>query len=136
MPVHELKIPVSFGDCDPAGIVYYPNFYRWFDRTFHNWLRTMGGHAALCERLGLVGIGLMETNARFRRPVRDGDDLRLTMEIERWGNKTLHLGYSGWVNDIEVLEGTEVRGLFKPVETGIVAEKMSAFRDLVEAYGT
>lgn len=22
---------VGFGDCDPAGIVYYPNFFRWFD---------------------------------------------------------------------------------------------------------
>jgi len=25
------QVTVEFGDCDPAQIVYYPNFFRWMD---------------------------------------------------------------------------------------------------------
>ena len=25
------RVTVQFGDCDPAGIVFYPNFQRWID---------------------------------------------------------------------------------------------------------
>ena len=37
MPVtHIHPVHVEFGDCDPAQIVYFPNFFRWFDAaTFH-----------------------------------------------------------------------------------------------------
>ena len=30
MSVHE--ITVEWGDCDPAGIVYYPSYFKWFDQ--------------------------------------------------------------------------------------------------------
>ncbi|MFP5412896.1 MAG: acyl-CoA thioesterase, partial [Gammaproteobacteria bacterium] len=26
-----LEIDVRFGHCDPAGIVFFPNFHRWMD---------------------------------------------------------------------------------------------------------
>ena len=25
------RVTVQFGDCDPVGIVFYPNFQRWID---------------------------------------------------------------------------------------------------------
>ena len=28
-----LDVPISFGHCDPAGIVF--NYYRWFDCCYH-----------------------------------------------------------------------------------------------------
>ena len=29
-------IRIQWGDCDPAGIVFYPNFFRWMDAaTWH-----------------------------------------------------------------------------------------------------
>ena len=27
----QYSVTVQFGDCDPAGIVFYPNFQRWMD---------------------------------------------------------------------------------------------------------
>ncbi|BEU28074.1 hypothetical protein PBP221_82140 (plasmid) [Paraburkholderia sp. 22B1P] len=29
------RIDVQFGDCDPAGIVFFPNYLRWVDAAFH-----------------------------------------------------------------------------------------------------
>ena len=133
--VHTLDYPVSFGDCDPAGIVYYPNVYAWFDRAFHDWLRHFGGHGALCRRLDAVGLGLMEANAQFRRPMRDGDVLSLALSIEEWGRKTLRLRYDGRVGDHVVVVGIEVRGLFKQGDMGIVAGEMEALRNMVDGDG-
>ncbi|MEZ5751067.1 MAG: acyl-CoA thioesterase [Paracoccaceae bacterium] len=128
---HSTKIQVTFGDCDPAGIVYYPNNYRWFDFTFHDWLRTMGGHAALCRTLGAVGIGLMDSGARFRAPIRDGDLLQIDMRIEDWGPKALRLGYTSRVGDTVVVSGFELRGLFVPSPRGISGGDMATFRTLI-----
>lgn len=132
---HSLDYSVSFGDCDPAGIVFYPNVYAWFDRTFHDWLWRFGGHAVLCQRLGAIGLGLMEASAQFRRPMRNGDLLSLTLSVEEWGRKTLRLAYEGRVGGQITVVGTEVRGLFKLGDTGMVAAEIKALREIVEANG-
>ena len=28
-------IRVQWGDCDPAGIVFYPRYFEWFDAVHH-----------------------------------------------------------------------------------------------------
>jgi 4-hydroxybenzoyl-CoA thioesterase len=133
--VHKWSQPVTFGDCDPAGIVFYPNFFAWFDRTFHDWLRTLGGHAAICNALGAVGLGLMEVNAKFRAPLRDGDTLDLKLSIESWDRKALRLSYEGQVNGLSAVLGSEVRGLFKTAPTGIIAAEMHELRAYLESHG-
>ena len=30
--IQSYKVTVQWGDCDPYGIVFYPNFYKWMDR--------------------------------------------------------------------------------------------------------
>lgn len=122
MPTHILSQPVSFGDCDPAGIVFYPRFFAWFDRCFHDWLRGYGGHAALCARLGAVGIGLISVDAAFRSPARDGDLLEVAMEIRRWGGRSLTLDYTLRCGARLVATGTEVRGLFLRAEGGVAGD--------------
>lgn len=104
---------IRFGDCDPAGIVFYPNYLRWFDGTFHALLRSRGkGHQELCAGLGLVGMGLMEVGARFRSPATDGDTLTLSVEVGEWRERSVRFLYQGRVGDRLVLDGFELRGLF------------------------
>ena len=31
--IHIHRVDVQFGDCDPAGIVFFPNFNRWMDES-------------------------------------------------------------------------------------------------------
>lgn len=35
--LHELDFRLSYGDCDPAGIVYFASYYPWFERVFNEW---------------------------------------------------------------------------------------------------
>lgn len=34
--INETKFQIQWGDTDRAGIVYYPNYYKWFDLAGHN----------------------------------------------------------------------------------------------------
>lgn len=104
---------IRFGDCDPAGIVFYPNYLRWFDGTFHALLRSRGtGHQELCAGLGVMGMGLMEVGARFRSPATDGDLLTLSVEVGEWRERSVRFLYQGHVDGRLVLDGFEMRGLF------------------------
>ena len=133
--VHVLEYAVSFGDCDPAGIVFYPRIYGWFDRAFHDWLRRFGGHGKICQTLSATGIGLMEASAQFRRPMRDGDRLRVALSIEEWGRKTFRLSYEITVEGTVMAVGSEVRGLFKASGDAIVAGEMGELRKLLDQDG-
>lgn len=133
--VHRLSQPITFGDCDPAGIVFYPHFFAWFDRTFHDWLRQFGGHTEICQALGSIGLGLMDVSAKFRAPCKDGDTLDLHLSIEAWDRKALRLSYEGQIAGRTAVVGQEVRGLFKPSPTGIMAGDMQDPKAYLERHG-
>jgi 4-hydroxybenzoyl-CoA thioesterase len=129
------QVDVTFGDCDPAGIVFYPNIFKWLDRAFHDWLRPIGGHASICERLGALGIGLMEARSQFRRPIADGDIVIVTLFVKEWGRKSVTLEYEGKVGGAVAFQAQEVRGLFKRDNGDIFAAEIGALKELVEALG-
>lgn len=126
------QIRISFGDCDPAGIVFYPNYYRWFDATCHAWFRTAGGHEALCRRLGAIGIGLVDSGAAFRSPASDGDLLDLALDVEEWRNKTVRLRYVGRIGERVAVEGFEVRALLMRDGNRLRAGEMTPLRAIME----
>ena len=128
----KFTIPVTFGDCDPAGIVFYPNIFRWMDAGFHQLLRPHGGHAAICKHLGAIGVGLMEASAEFKSPIHDGDALHLTVSVTQWSRRSMTVIHAGRVRDRPAFKGREVRGLFMPVEHGIVAADLKTFRSVLE----
>ncbi len=35
--LHHLDFRLSYGECDPAGIVYYAAYYPWFERVLNEW---------------------------------------------------------------------------------------------------
>jgi len=133
--LHRYTCRISFGDCDPAEIAYYPNIFKWVDTTFHDWMRRFGGHAALCRQLDAAGIGLMDASAKFRSPLRDGDDLAVDILGIEWGAKFLRLQYRGTVGERIAFDATETRCLFKLGETGLTAGSMDALRARIGSDG-
>ena len=132
--VHDNAIPVSFGDCDPAGIVYYPNHFRWFDATFHALLFRHGsGHAAICAGLGAIGLGLIDVGATFRSPAVDGDRLDLAARIVEWNARTFRLAYRGLIGGRLVVEGFELRGVFLRDGERLRAGEVAPLRAILEA---
>ncbi len=135
-PMFQVEIQVSFGHCDAAGIVFYPNFFRWFDRCFHTYLlHHHAGHAAVCQKLGARGIGLMKVDASFRSPALDGDVLILEMVVADWHERSVRLNYTGRVDGRVVVQGEELRGVFVPDGARIKAAPVAALRAMIEGDG-
>ena len=88
MTVFMVDIPVRFQHTDPAGIVFYPNYFRWFDNAFHHLLRQCGiGQRTLVERFDTLGTPIADTGARFLRPASYGDEITIHTVVEEWRRK-------------------------------------------------
>ncbi len=81
---------VEFGDCDPARIVWFPNFFRWIDAASRNFFVECGvppWHET--ERtLGVIGTPLVDTHARFIKTASYGDQLEFHTSITEWRGKS------------------------------------------------
>ena len=52
---------VEWGDCDPAGIIFYPTYYRWMDAaSWHLFALDDAGHALATCRLIPAGLRYAE----------------------------------------------------------------------------
>ena len=86
---HEWRHIVEWGECDPANIVFYPNIYRWFDKSSQDMMRENGfGQKQMIERYGIVGFPLIETHAEFKKPMRWGEELVIKSNVESHSRKT------------------------------------------------
>ena len=82
------SVRVAFGDCDPANIVYFPNFYRWLDQATHDLCEAAGFELTAVRRdRQWVGFPLAEAGARFHRPATINDLLRIETRVKEWRPK-------------------------------------------------
>ena len=81
---------VAFGDCDPARIVWFPNFFRWIDAASRHFFVECGvppWHETE-KALGIIGTPLVDTHARFIKSASYGDELQIHTSIPEWRNKS------------------------------------------------
>lgn len=65
--IHAVR--VEFGDCDPVGIAFSPDFSRWMDEALLACFRACGVPLwrELIKTCGIVGEPLLEIHVRFFR---------------------------------------------------------------------
>lgn len=82
MIVARRQIEIEWGHCDPAGIVFNPRFFEWFDASTARLFAEVGlPKHEMVARYGIVGIPLVETKARFLRPSKFGDVVLLESSV-------------------------------------------------------
>lgn len=105
------EVNVMFGDCDPAGIVFFPNFSKWMDASSLNFFVQCGvpPWRELVKINGIIGTPLLEINTRFSRPATYGDRLQIHTSVEEWRDKVFKHRHVVKRGDEVLCEGTEVR---------------------------
>ncbi len=100
----------QWGECDPAGIIFYPNFYSWFDAGSQALMEHHGfGQREMMERHGIEGFPLIETHADFKYPVQWGDEATIVSRIDAWTRKTFKVSHTVGVGERLCVSGYEVR---------------------------
>ncbi len=111
---HRWTFTVEWGDCDAAGIVFYPNYFRWFDAGFQKLLRLKGlSQRELAARYGIIGTGLVDCGARFKGPAAYGDEIELFTRIERFEELTFTAAHTVTRQARVIVEGFEKRAFLK-----------------------
>ena len=108
---HVYSVHVQFGDCDPAGIVFFPNFSRWMDEASLAFFMACGvpPWRELVKTRGIVGTPLLEIHTRFMKPATYGETIEIHTSVEDWSAKTFRHRHVVRRGDTLLCEGTEVR---------------------------
>ena len=77
MAVHLHPHTVRFGECDPAGVVYFPVFFDWFHQAMESWFAEGLGHvyADILQRYGFPAV---KPSAEFRCSTQSGQWASIT----------------------------------------------------------
>jgi 4-hydroxybenzoyl-CoA thioesterase len=103
-------IRIEWGDCDGAGIVFYPRYFEWFDACTHGLFERAGlPMARLLAEYRIVGIPMVDTRARFLQPSTFGDELGAESTIVRWGRSSFDVQHRLRRDATIAVEGFETR---------------------------
>ncbi len=110
MLTNRKTIHVEWGDCDPAGIVYYPRYFAYFDNCTAALFEAAGlpKHQML-KTYAIVGIPMVDTRARFLAPSRFGDDVIVESFISEWGRSSFNVQHKLFRGDVLSVECSETR---------------------------
>ena len=109
------RVTVQFGDCDPAGIVFFPNFLRWMDAASLSFFMQCGlpPWRELEKTRGIVGTPLLEINTRFVKSATYGETLTITTHVDEWRASVFVQLHRVTRGDELICEGREVRAFVK-----------------------
>jgi 4-hydroxybenzoyl-CoA thioesterase len=100
----EGKFPVQlhWGDCDPAGIIFYPTYFRWFDAATWAFFASVG-YGARRMRAEHLAMPLVAADCQFKAPAEQEDRAEVRSKIARWGGKSFVIRH-----DVVRLDGTQL----------------------------
>jgi 4-hydroxybenzoyl-CoA thioesterase len=83
MLANRRKLRIEWGDCDPAGIVYFPRYFQHFDNATVALFEKATGlkKIAMSDKFEFAGIPMVNIRARFLIPSRYGDDVEIETQI-------------------------------------------------------
>jgi len=93
IPYSETNVRVRYAETDQMGVVYYGNYFTWFEV----------GRVELCRQLGFEYkkmeleddsyIVVAEASCRYKRPARFDDLLTIRTHVKETQRRTIRFGY-------------------------------------------
>lgn len=86
-----MPLTVRFGECDPAGVVYYPRYFDWFHRAMEEWFG-QGLGRPYHEVLQELGFPSVHAEADYKAPCRMGEQVVVELAVHKLGRASTTLG--------------------------------------------
>jgi 4-hydroxybenzoyl-CoA thioesterase len=102
---------IEWGDCDPAGIVFYPRYFAMFDTSTTYLMERAIGMPKFdyLKAYKFVGHPIVETRAIFRVPSRFGDDVSIETAVAACGRSSIKIEHRLSKAGVLAVEGFETR---------------------------
>lgn len=88
------KHKIHFSECDPAGIVFFPQYFVLFNDLIEAWIDALlpdGYHGLIGARR--IGMPTVHLDVDFKAVGKMGENVLLSLDIERIGHKSLALAW-------------------------------------------
>jgi acyl-CoA thioester hydrolase len=99
---------IEWGETDAAGIVFYPNYFRWFDQATHELFRELGYSISTMLAQGCA-VPIIESGGRFLASLAYDDELVITSTVGDVRTRAFRVDHSITRDGVVVCEGYEVR---------------------------
>ena len=97
-PVHQTTYRVLYGDTDAAGVVYYANYLRYFEKGRTEYMRDLVITYKKIEDLGLL-LPVIECYSRYKAPASYDDLLTIETSLAKLKNVSCRFNYRIYKND-------------------------------------
>jgi 4-hydroxybenzoyl-CoA thioesterase len=115
---HATTIRVRWSDVDPAGIVFYPRFFEWYDLGSESLFAALGlPWPEAFPKYGIVGVPIVESGSRFTAPARYGDVLTIRSTVTWVKHRTFRMEHTISAGPTLCASGFEVRAWVGRPET-------------------
>ncbi|MCA7118685.1 MAG: acyl-CoA thioesterase [Acidibrevibacterium sp.] len=111
MFVNTMTRLIEWGDCDPAGIVFYPRYFAMFDTATALLFQAALGidKAAMLARFGIAGFPMVDTRARFLTALSFGATVRIESSVTALGRSSFGIRHALFDGEACAVEGEETR---------------------------
>ena len=83
---------IRFHHCDPAGIVFYPQYFVLFDELVEDWFNQgLGVDFAAFHAVDRLGVPMAHIECDFLSPSKIGEVLRFRLTVKKIGTSSLTL---------------------------------------------
>ena len=111
MLVNRRAVRIEWGDCDPAGIVYYPRYFAIFDASTTALIERALGMSKYdyLKAYDFAGHPVVETRVRFLLPTRFGDEVVIASTVVAHGRSSFKVEHRLTLAGTLAVEGSETR---------------------------
>ncbi len=109
MALFSTRKTIRFSDCDPAGIVYYPNYFVMAQTVVEDWFaQSMGMSFAELLNVRKIAVPTVHLTVDFNRPSRLGEVLTWSLYVEALGRSSIRLKLLATADNVERLSIQQV----------------------------
>jgi 4-hydroxybenzoyl-CoA thioesterase len=137
-----VRRPIRFSDSDPAGIVFYPAFFRMFNDLFEDWINDVVGAPFADEFLAHGHMfPLVHVDVDFKAARRMGQSMDLTLILTGLGRSSIQYTIVGHDAGVECLTGRFVTCVASKAASNAIAipdylrRPMERYLELCRALG-
>ncbi len=108
--VNRRDVLIEWGDCDPAGIVYYPRYFAMFDNATAALFAAAGlPKHEIVRTFDIVGFPMVDTRAKFGIPSKWGETITIESQIAEWRRSSFDVEHRVLKGEALAIEAWETR---------------------------
>ncbi len=108
--VNRREVLIEWGDCDPAGIVYYPRYFVMFDNSTVALFSAAGlKKHEIVKTYDMVGFPMVDTGAKFIIPSKWGETITIESHVSDWRRSSFDIKHRVLKGDDLAIEAWETR---------------------------